>query len=242
MRCLRLAGIVPGVVVSLAFGDPAPSLRLLTEEYPPFNMTEAGKAGGLSTEIVRELMKRAGVKSTVEVMPWIRAFNLAVLEPRTCVYSTTRTDSRGPLFKWVGPLVENPWVLYARAGSAHAVTGLEGARPYKIGGYGGDAVSQFLVERGFEVDLTHTDVQNIRKLQAGRIDFWATGKYLGAYLVAREKATGLSPVLTFNSTFMYLACHRSLPDSQVRDLNGILHAMQKDGTLARINAKYLDHR
>ncbi|WP_293763607.1 ABC transporter substrate-binding protein [uncultured Aquitalea sp.] len=240
MTIRLIAGIALSCFLSAAAVEAA-GLRLLTEDYPPFNMPAGnGKVSGLSTEIVQELLKRAGVSYTIELMPWIRAFNSAVLDANTCVYSTTRTDAREHQLKWIGPLVENPWVLYARADNSHNVLALEEVRPYRLGGYSGDAVSQYLIDRGFDVDLASTDQQNVRKLLAGRIDFWATGKYLGAYLVAREHASQLKPVLTFNTTFMYLACNVGMADAQVHQLNEQLRGMQKDGAMARIVARYLN--
>lgn len=241
MTCrFRLASLL--LAASLA-AHAAPPLRVLTEDYPPFNMTgPGGHISGLSTEIVQELFKRAGSNYAIELLPWIRAFNLTVLEANTCLYSTTRTDAREHQFKWIGPLVENPWVLYARADNRHAVLSLEEVRPFKIGGYAGDATSQYLIDRGFDVDLANTDQLNVKKLLAGRIDFWATGKYLGASLLAREKVSQLKPVLTFNTTLLYLACNPAMPDSQVQQLNELLRGMQRDGTLTRINAKYLNQK
>ena len=218
--------------------DPA-HLKLLTEDYPPFNMADAsGRITGLSTEIVHQLLQRAGISHDIELLPWVRAFNRAVLEPGTCVYSTTRTEQREHQLKWIGPIVENPWVLYARNDNKTVVTTLESVRPYRLGGYSGDAIAQYLISKNFEVDLASTDVQNVRKLVAGRIDFWATGKYSGATLATREKAADIRPVMTFNTTFMYLACHPRMDDRTVALLNSTLDRMRKDGTVAKITARY----
>lgn len=237
MRCLALC------LMLAAGGSQAAeplTLKLLTEDYPPFNMqASGGQISGSATDIVRELMQRSAIRYSIELLPWLRAYNRAVLEPNTCVYSTTRTDQREGQFKWVGPVAENPWVLYARSDTPRVLNNLEDARRYRLGGYAGDAVAQYLIARNFDVDLANSDVQNVRKLQAGRIDYWATGKYIGAQLVAREKAANLKPILTFNTTFMYLACYLGISDQLVGQLNDTLRKMQKDGTVAKINARYL---
>jgi polar amino acid transport system substrate-binding protein len=233
---LLLAGLLPGFV--LAAGRQ--SLQLLTEEYPPFNMTLAdGQVGGMATDIVRELFRRAGIGFSIESEPWIRAFNTAVLENNTCVYSTTRTDNREHQFKWIGPLLENPWVLYAGPHSPPVGLDLESVRRYPIGGYTGDAVAQYLIARGFNVELTPNDELNARKLAGGRIDFWATGKYLGASIVRKQKLEGLRPVLVFNVAFMYLACNPGVANTVVYRLNGLLDGMRQDGFVARTTRRYL---
>ncbi|MBV8048605.1 MAG: transporter substrate-binding domain-containing protein [Paludibacterium sp.] len=218
----------------------AAGVRLLTESYPPFNMMlENGQVGGMSTDIVRELFRRAGMDYTVELMPWIRAFNTAVLENNTCVYSTTRSDNREHQFKWIGPLLANPWVLYAGPSSPRPGLDLESVRRYRIGGYNGDAVAQYLIARGFNVELTPTDDLNLRKLEAGRIDYWATGKYLGNYLVKQANLPQLKPAMVFYTAFMYLACNPGMPNQTINRLNGVMQEMQQDGSVARITQNYL---
>jgi len=240
MNFLRRVGLLCCLALPLHAAEPL-QLRLLTEDYPPFNMQLAdGRIGGLSSDIVREILRRAGIGYRIELLPWVRAYNSAVLEPNTCVYSTTRTEQREHQLQWIGPVVENPWVLYGRDDGPQELSNLEAARRYRLGGYSGDAEAQYLIARGFEVDLASNDLQNLRKLLAGRIDLWATGKYLGAALIAREKATGLRPLLTFNSVFLYLACNQMMADGTVRLLNEHLRGMHKDGTVARINARYLN--
>jgi polar amino acid transport system substrate-binding protein len=219
---------------------PSNGLRVLTEEYPPFNMAVGhAQVGGLSTEVVREMLRRAKISYHLDLLPWIRAFNITVLEPNTCLYSTTRTDNREHQFKWVGPLLENTWVLYAGPGSPKNIHALESARRFKIGGYSGDAESQYLIGLGFNVELTPTDELNARKLAMGRIDFWATSQYRGSYLVAREKLTKLQPVLTFNTVLLYLACNPAVPDSTIHQLSDALHGMQRDGYVTQLQKRYL---
>ena len=216
------------------------TLKLMTEDYPPFNMVDAnGQIVGLGTDVVREVMRRAHIPYTIQLQPWIRSFNLSVMENNTCVYSTTRTENREHQFKWVGPILENPWVLYAGPKSPQGIYNIEDVRRYKIGGYSGDAVAQYLIARGFEVELTPFDQLNAKKLAVGRIDFWATGKYLGSYLIQREKLSDLKPILVFNTAFMYLACNPGIPDQTILKLNNLLVGMHQDGFIDRTIRHYL---
>jgi len=225
--------------VSLA---QSPSVQLLTEDYPPFNMIlPNGEIGGMSTEMVRELFHRAEIPYQIELQPWIRAFNSALLNNNTCVYSTTRSEHREHQFKWVGPLLENPWVLYAGPKSPARISSLEDARPYKIGGYAGDAEAQYLIARGFNVDLTPTDELNARKLALGRLDFWATGEYRGIYVRAQEKLPQLHQALKFNTVLLYLACNSGVADSTIQRLNDILNAMRHDSFSDQVRKRYVGH-
>lgn len=238
---VALTGLL-GPAVAAAEETP---LVITTEAYPPFNMqAEDGSVTGLATDILRRMMARADQPYDLGLMPWQRAFAMARDMPNTCVYSTTRTAEREPLFAWVGPLVANDWVLFARtggdaaAGPSPAVSSLEDARPYTIGGYDGDATALYLIERGFTVDTAPYDKLNPKKLAAGRIDFWATGHLLGAYLAAREGVEDIAPILTFRETEMYLACNPQVPQATIDRLNAALDALRAEGVVAELEAGY----
>ncbi|RSM32487.1 amino acid ABC transporter substrate-binding protein [Aeromonas salmonicida] len=215
-------------------------LNVMTEDYPPFNMQgEGGKIVGLSTEVVEELLKRAGVEYKLSMMPWKRAYEDTLSTPNNALYSTTRTPEREALFKWVGPLVNNNWVFFANPGSNVTIASLEDAKQYSVGGYNGDAAAEFLKAQGFDkLQLAANDTANVKKLAAGRIDLWATGEYLAPYLANQEKTTNPKPVFVFKETQMSLAFNKETPDDLINKLNEILAAMKADGTIEKINAKY----
>lgn len=221
--------------------EARPKLTLTTEDAPPFNMldTRTGAISGISTEKVIELMRRAHEPYTLTSYPWSRAYKLARQAKDTCVFSTTRTPARESLFKWVGPLVKNDWVVYARADDARHPKALEDLRPYVLGGYLNDAVGIFLKERGFVVDFANYDAQNLQKLMLKRIDFWATGEPQGQYLLTRSGYRGqIVPLFKFNHTELYLACNRAVDGQLIDHLNALLQEMNKDGSSAAIERRY----
>ena len=216
-----------------------PQLLLTTENYPPFNMQQQDTSliVGISTDLVREIMKRAGVSYTMKFLPWQRAYNMALKTENTCVFSTTVTEERKPKFKWVGPLVQNDWIFFARPGSEITVSSLEDARSYRVGGYKGDAVALFLESQGFNLDLASHDHVNPGKLAAGRFELWATGVHLGPYL-ARQAGVEIEPLFTFRETVMGLACNRAVEDEVIAKLNRILAELKDEGVVDQILARY----
>jgi polar amino acid transport system substrate-binding protein len=250
------AGAVPGsrlLLASLlwlgagacAMATAPPQLTILTEHAPPTSMLDngnidgAGNVIGSGSDKVREAMARAGVAYTMEIQPWKRAYTAALERPGTCVFSTTRLPGRERLFKWVGPTDGADWVLLGRAGRDYAVKRLDDARALRIGTYNGDARDAYLRDLGFKVDPAQTDVLNPRKLLEGRIDLWAAGMRRGSTMLEQNGWAGqIVPVLVFKQVDVYLACHRSVPDALVEKLNAALAAMQRDGTVRRIDRKY----
>ncbi|HLA35862.1 MAG TPA: ABC transporter substrate-binding protein [Rhodocyclaceae bacterium] len=217
----------------------ADGLILTTEDAPPFNYTtDGGKTiSGSATEMIHELFKRAKIEYKITLYPWVRAIEMAQVDKDTCVYSTTRTEEREKTFHWVGPVAPNDWVLFAKADSPIKLSKLDDARAYKVGGYRGDAVTLYLQNNKFTIDTATNDEQTVQKLNAGRIDLWATGILAGPFIANRFKLK-VKPVLNFKKTSLYLACNKSVPTDTIDTLNATLQAMVKDGTTRKIDKKY----
>src|SRR3954447_13364744 len=100
MMTHRFFSVIAAVLVLGA--TPCYALTLTTEDYPPFNIVDPQTKGvtGISFDKVTELMRRASEPYTITAYPWSRAYQMALDSNDTCVFSTTRTPEREPLFKW----------------------------------------------------------------------------------------------------------------------------------------------
>lgn len=230
---------------ALAADAPPARLTILTENAPPTSMLDNGQAGGdgavvgSGSDKVRDVMARTGVAFTMELQPWKRAYTAALERRDTCVFSTTRLPERETLFKWIGPLDIGEWVLLGRADRQYDLHTLEDARKLRIGTYNGDAREAFLRERGFKVDSAQNDLINPEKLLLGRIDVWAASMRRGSVMLEQHGWTGrIVPVLSIKQVAVYLACNRSVPDALVVRMNAAVEAMNRDGTMRRIEKKY----
>jgi polar amino acid transport system substrate-binding protein len=217
----------------------AATLRLVTENGPPMNMRVGDRIIGVSTDKVREAMKRAGIKYSLELMPWKLAYSLALREPATCIYSTARSAERDASFKWIGPIYEIGWTFFARADRQLKLSSLEEARGMRIGSYKGDIPEEYLRGQGFVVDAAASGALNPGKLVAGRIDLWVTSRQGGRLIAAQNGwAEQIVPVLTFKQSDVFLACNPAVPDSIVTNLNAAFKAIRADGTGEAIERKY----
>lgn len=224
-----------------AHGAAPVTLHLATEASAPYSMREGDRVIGIGTDMVRAILERSGIAYTIDVLPWKRAYTEALERNDGCVYSTTRTPEREPLFKWIGPIGEADWVLMARADRKLNLQTLDDARPYRIGTYNGDARDVYLRVRGFHVDPAPNDMTNPRKLMLGRIDLWAAStRHSDATLARLGYAGKIVPVLVFNRIHIYLACNRAVPDDLVTRMNGALEAMERDGSTRAIQHRYDD--
>jgi polar amino acid transport system substrate-binding protein len=226
----------------LLFSNDVPALEmfvLVTEEAAPYNYHDdsTNTIVGSSTEIAQELFTRANLPHRVAIYPWARAYEMAQANQLNCVFSTTRTKEREPYFTWVGPLVTNHWILYALPNTNIRLKTLNDAKAYKIGGYRDDAIVLYLNSQGFNnIDIANNNEQALQKLSTGKVDLWATGA--GGIVKAQHEGIKVTPLLNFKKTELYMACHPATPSNIIAQLNNILTAMCKDGTVSKINKKY----
>jgi polar amino acid transport system substrate-binding protein len=226
---------------------PDYKMILLTENFPPFNMAVDDKnfarddsIDGISADIVREMFKRAGIGYTLTLrFPWDRIYRLTLEKPNYGLFSTSYTEERKPLFKWVGPIAKTRWVLMSAPGSDIKVSSLQEAAKYRIGAYKNDAVSQYLESQGLAPINALRDQENVKKLVRGQIDLWAATDPVGRYLAKQEDVTGLNTVLLFKEADQYLALNKDTPDEVVQRLQKALEAMRAEGVIEEMTNNYL---
>lgn len=230
-----------------AENSPDTDLVLLTENFPPYNMAKNGKnfaqgenINGIATDIVREIFQRAGVTYSLTLrFPWERVYKLALENPGYGAFVMARLPDREKLFKWVGPIGPDDWILLAKADSKITLETLNDARKYKIGAYKGDAIAETLTKQGLKPVVVLRDQDNAKKLVSGQIDLWATGDPAGRYLARQEGVTGLKTVLRFNSAELYLALNKDVSDDVAARLQDALDQLRKEGVVDEIMARYL---
>jgi polar amino acid transport system substrate-binding protein len=227
--------------------NPDTGLVLLTENFPPYNMAKNGKnfaqdenINGIAVDIVREMFKRADITYSLTLrFPWERIYKLALEKPGYGVFVMARLPDREKLFKWVGPIGPDDWIMLAKADSKITLETLDQARKYKIGAYKGDAIAETLAKQGLKPIVVLRDQDNAKKLTSGQIDLWATGDPAGRYLARQDGVTGLKTVLRFNSAELYLALNKDVPDETVAKLQAALDQLRKEGVVDDIMARYL---
>lgn len=218
-------------------------IRLITEEFPPFNYAGAdGKPTGQAVDVVNGILYRLNQKADLEILPWNEGYTAAVAGPNVALFSTGRTDEREDIFKWVGPVASYDFVLYARTGSGIGISSLEAAKKAgMISVVKGDARHQFLVENNFSNILTcETDAECLRDLMTNKTDLWLGSSANSLAFAQRE---GIDPaaftaVYPVRTTQLYIAFSKDTPDDVVTRWQDALDTMKRDGTFESIRQKY----
>ncbi|MBV8635194.1 MAG: transporter substrate-binding domain-containing protein [Burkholderiaceae bacterium] len=222
----------------------AQELQLLTEEYPPMTFSDHGKPAGLAVEVVQEVQRRIGDHGTISVVPWARAYRLAQNGPYAVCFTTMRTAEREHQFKWVGPFAVVTTSFYALRGSGIAVKTLEDAK----------TVAHILVPREYYSNevLTKLGFANLDTNAAKPEEMLPMlAHHRGELLVSDDQTlpalldkagmdiSQLELSFSFLRTSSYLAFSRDVSDAVVARWQGALDDMKRDGSFARIYAKWL---
>ena len=216
--------------------QPVHAVNFLTEDNPPLNFTRDGKLDGISTAVIVEMARRAGVPAQTSLISWSEAYSRAQVEADACVYSTARLNSRNNLFQWIGPIARGYWSAFALDGFNEKITKVDDLKAFRIG-IVRDARADYLRERNFtkllEVDR---DRDNPAKLtlernKPGGIDLWVTQGYTARDVAREAGVPGVKEVCSaIMSQDYWLACNPQMPRETVRALSNALNEMKRDGS------------
>ncbi|WP_312916664.1 ABC transporter substrate-binding protein [Stutzerimonas kunmingensis] len=247
LRCAFLGALITLLPIASASAD-GETINLLTQNFPPFSMADDGKnfakegaISGIDAEVVAALFKRAGVPYAMTLrFPWSRLQQLAEKTPGFAVFSLSRTPERErePKYKWVGPLSEIQIVLLKTPESQIQVSSLDVAKQYRIGSKDGSVGSQYLINRGIEVQSSLIDTP--AKLKAGQFDLWATTNPSGEYEAKQAGVGPLAVALTLSRVDLYLALNKETPDAVVEKLQRTLDQMKQEGLLQQAAQRYVN--
>jgi polar amino acid transport system substrate-binding protein len=203
-------------------GRSEDSLMLLTEENPPFNFldSQSGQISGPSVDLVKEIMKQAGISFRIRMMPWRRAFMKAQEEKNTCLFSMNYTPERAPLFKWVRPLYQGGWAFYQRADSDVVIAGEQDIKGRVIVGETAAAVSNLNALPGVSVLEVGDELAAYELLMRGRGDLWLVG-LLGASNVLNDASRAATVKMAYNwrPSEVALGCSLATDDALMRKMN-----------------------
>lgn len=95
------------LIIFTSFSGQTKEIKVVTEYLEPYQIRNLdGSLGGFSTDVVKALFKITKDKANIHIMPWARAYEVAIHEPNVLIYSIARTEMREQKFHWIGALKE----------------------------------------------------------------------------------------------------------------------------------------
>lgn len=219
----------------------------MTEQWEPFNFEKGGVVKGISTDMLVLMLEKAGStqgRQDIRIYPWIRAYKNVQEKPNTILYTTSRTQEREKMFKWVGPIYTIEFYVYALKGRHIRANSLKDLAKYKIGITRGDVREEILIKRAGvrpgNLEPVGLNIQNVRKLMAGRIDL---SVHSHETLIDYCRKEGINPdlfeaVILLDKQDMYYAFHRDTPDSVIARFQKAFDDLKREGRLAELFRSY----
>lgn len=239
--------MIPSLFSSNSFADSAKDLLIITEEYPPFNFKKDGKLQGISIDLIMSMYEKMGLsigRRDIKLWPWARGYKSALTKKNTCLFSTTRTEERDKLFKWVGPIAPTQIVLVAKKSKKIKINSLSDVKAYKVGVVRDDVGEQLLTNGGVggkSIDRTPSLLTNIKKLNAGRLDMISYEENVTSWTI---KSAGLNPddyetVYVLKKSELFFTLHKDTDSAIAQKLQKALDDLKSSGDYQRILDTYL---
>ncbi|MFF7710621.1 transporter substrate-binding domain-containing protein [Pseudomonas sp. NPDC007930] len=242
------AKLTTALLLCLLLAQPAwaeQPYQIVTEEWAPYNYLDNHRLTGMTTDIVQAIMALTGDHFETMVLPSMRSSQVLRNRPRVILYSMFRTPEREPLYKWVGPIVEEAIYPYQLASAAPPLNSLEQLlQAPRVTTRQAGLIPDVLQAKGFtNLDKSAAENQQLYlMLVAGRTGVIVGDTAAGVAYYTRQLhiAPGTLrqvPVELYRSS-LYIAFSRDSDDATVTAWANALQHLRDTGELARIQQRY----
>ncbi len=222
------------------------SLEIGTVEEAPGNFTdENGVIVGLSVDFVKEIQRRVGDNSPIEMLPGARLIHYSLERSNFVAFSLSRSEAREEKYHWISLVMRKPLCILARKDSNIRIDKLEDAKKYDgIGVLSTSVQHDFLIKNGFtNIEVVWSQELNLKKLYMGRMSLMYHSMH-GAAKLSREMNLDINeiePVLILQISNSSIAMSKNSDPVIVRAWQDAAKEIKADGTFDRLAQKWLDY-
>lgn len=264
MKSKRLAHSIKVLIALLVIGlvggsigiDSASAEKIIniaTLEYHPWTGKNL-KFNGFVNHVITEAFRRGGYTVRYTYLPWKRGLRETKNGDYSALSYVYFTKDREKEFYLSDPISEEKIVLFhLKANPIKDWEKLDDLKDYKFGATRGYTYNeefwQAAESKRLKVDVTDNDMQNFKKLFAGRIDIFPSGLVNGYRILQKEFEAGKLELLTYHLTPLtnttgHLAFTRSRQDSGslLQIFNHGLKKLKKEGLYDQFRDDLLEGR
>lgn len=126
-------------------------LQVVTELSPPYQTLIANEVSGSATEVVRNILSASNLSATIHMYPWARAYNKAISEPNTLIYSIAKSAERNELFHFLLPVAHYKFGLVTLSERTDLeITSLKELSNFVLAVQRHDIAHQWALDQGLE--------------------------------------------------------------------------------------------
>ena len=244
------------IVLSLIFaplagyaGDNAAKITMLTEVGPPYNMEVDGRLQGIAVDILEAMLAILDTGQTREdfiLTNWSRAYSMAEKRKNHMVFSTTRTEKRESLFKWVGPIATTTIGIIAPKDKNIVIDKLSDLNQFRVGTVLKDIGEQILLESGIEkkqlsaVSGGNAIDLSFKKMENDRIDLFAYEVNVAIYAAKLKghNVDNFEVIYTLKEGELYYAFNNATDDRIIGQWQNALDTIKESELYQKIIERY----
>ena len=222
---------------------------MMTEVYPPYNMEVDGRLQGITVDILEAMLEILDTGQTREdfiLTNWSRAYSMAEKRKNHMVFGTTRTVTREPFFKWVGPITTTTIGIIAPKDKNIVIEKLSDLNQFRIGTVLKDIGEQILLESGIEKkQLSAVSGKNaidlsFKKMQNDRIDLFAYEVNVAIYdaKLKGHNVDDFEVIYTLKEGELYYAFNNATDDKIIAEWQKALDTIKENGLYQKIIERY----
>ncbi len=242
-----LAGLLLAAALPASAGDASRSLTLeaFTEEWPPYNYSEQGQLKGIASDVLRASCKEAAIDCRLASVPWARAYQTALRQPNTLVYTTARRPDREHDFVWIGPLLSRSTWIYGLAAKHPQALERQAIGGLRFAVVRGEAAAQDLLTAGVPAAALVPEASNAsvwRMLMAGHVDAVVdteVGMAWNLRLLGADAARVRALMPLSGEGAYYFALNKQSDPLIAERLQAALDKLRRSGALDEIKRRYL---
>ncbi|MCX6234998.1 MAG: transporter substrate-binding domain-containing protein [Bacteroidetes bacterium] len=218
-------------------------LKVLTEDYAPFNYLDNGQLKGSSADLVNRIMSDLGEEGTIEVLQWDAAYSRLLNESDIALFTTDRTPERNDLFKWAGPIARIDHAFFALATSGLIINNLDAAKAVNgIAVVNGYSAQEMLESYGFQNLVICQNLEEaLQKLLDNQVDLIIESRHAIQLTLQNmgHDYNELENVYVLQSYLSYIAFNKNVPDDVVEKWQNQINILKDNGTLQQLYQQYI---
>jgi len=245
--CVAILG---SVGLSIAAGaQEKNTLTIYTEQFPPYNYSEQDQIKGINVALTQAMCEQSDIACEFKLLPWNRAFRNALELDNSGLISTSRTNQREALFKWVGPLSSGKTCIYKlRARKDINIQNSTDLLNYKIGMASDNIYLSILNDLGFIEDknllVFPGKYGSLKPFKFGRVDLtigsaMTIHKQLAHVDLSTNDIQALKIIESPELIGNFLALNKNTSTRVQEKLQSKLDEIKQNGKLAEIENQYL---
>ncbi|MCP4348933.1 MAG: amino acid ABC transporter substrate-binding protein [Desulfobacterales bacterium] len=217
--------------------------------YPPFMWKQGDKTVGMGPEVAEIIFREIDIKVESKAFSsWNRCLQEVKKGRVDLIFAASANEQRKAFADFTeNYLSEIPLAVFVwkeKAFKFEKIQDLTGKKMGRILGTAYDKEFDSFAAKNLEISDVISPLQNFKKLEKGRIDFFPTGLYAGQIQIKKSgysnKIIPLKPYL--KTGYLYMAMSKKsgylkyLPHADKK-----LKELRENGELARLTDKYIDY-